>query len=50
MYLSAGTAHLHLRRRTKATLITRHPIEADAEELEENRRSRSAKLRVLEKN
>ena len=34
----------------KATLITRHPIEADAEELEENRRSRSAKLRVLEKN
>lgn len=34
----------------KATLITRHPIEADAAELEENRRSRSAKLRVLEKN
>lgn len=34
----------------KATLITRHPIEADARELEENRRSRSAKLRVLEKN
>ena len=34
----------------KATLITRHPIEADAEELEENRRSRSEKLRVLEKN
>lgn len=34
----------------KATLITRHPIEADTEELEENRRSRSAKLRVLEKN
>ena len=34
----------------KATLITRHPIEANAEELEENRRSRSAKLRVLEKN
>ncbi len=34
----------------KASLITRHPIEADAEELEENRRSRSAKLRVLEKN
>ena len=34
----------------KATLITRHPIEADAVELEENRRSRSAKLRVLEKN
>ena len=34
----------------KATLITRHPIEADSAELEENRRSRSAKLRVLEKN
>lgn len=34
----------------KATLITRHPIEADFAELEENRRSRSAKLRVLEKN
>lgn len=34
----------------KATLITRHPIEADAEEQQENRRSRSAKLRVLEKN
>ena len=33
----------------KAKLITRHPIEADAGELEENRRSRSAKLRVLEK-
>ena len=29
--------------------ITRKPIEADAGELEENRRSRSAKLRVLEK-
>ena len=33
----------------KAKLITRKPIEADAGELEENRRSRSAKLRVLEK-
>ena len=33
----------------KAKLITRKPIEADAEELEVNRRSRSAKLRVLEK-
>ena len=33
----------------KARLITRKPIEADAEELEVNRRSRSAKLRVLEK-
>ena len=29
-------------------LITRKPIEADAQELEENRRSRSAKLRVVE--
>ena len=29
--------------------ISRKPIEADAGELEENRRSRSAKLRVLEK-
>ena len=32
-----------------AKLITRKPIEADAAELEANRRSRSAKLRVLEK-
>ncbi|SDX33941.1 16S rRNA (cytosine(1402)-N(4))-methyltransferase RsmH [Salimicrobium album] len=31
------------------TLITRKPIEAVEEELEENRRSRSAKLRVVEK-
>lgn len=33
----------------KAKLITRKPIEADSAELESNRRSRSAKLRVLEK-
>lgn len=33
----------------KAKLITRKPIEADPAELEQNRRSRSAKLRVLEK-
>lgn len=33
----------------KAKLITRKPIEADRTELESNRRSRSAKLRVLEK-
>ena len=36
-------------RTPQARLITRKPIEADAGELEENRRSRSAKLRVLEK-
>ncbi len=35
--------------KAKAKLITRKPIEADATELEQNRRSRSAKLRVLEK-
>ncbi len=35
--------------RAKAKLITRKPIEADSHELEENRRSRSARLRVLEK-
>lgn len=35
--------------KAKAKLITRKPIEADAQELEENRRSRSAHLRVLEK-
>lgn len=35
--------------RAKARLVTRKPIEADSRELEENRRSRSAKLRVLEK-
>lgn len=35
--------------RAKAKLITRKPIVADAQEQEENRRSRSAKLRILEK-
>ena len=35
--------------KAKAKLITRKPIEAQANELTENRRSRSAKLRVLEK-
>ncbi len=35
--------------KAKAKLITRKPIEAKADELNENRRSRSAKLRVLEK-
>lgn len=35
--------------KAKAKLITRHPIEAEPDELNENRRSRSAKLRVLEK-
>ena len=33
----------------KAKLITRKPIEASQEELEHNRRSRSAKLRIIEK-
>ena len=35
--------------KAKAKLITRKPIEAKPQELEENRRSRSAHLRVLEK-
>ena len=35
--------------KAKAKLITRKPIEAAKAELEENRRSRSAKLRVIEK-
>ena len=35
--------------RARGTLITRKPIEADPQELEENRRSRSARLRVIEK-
>ena len=35
--------------RAKAKLITRKPIEAAPDELESNRRSRSAKLRVIEK-
>ncbi len=35
--------------KAKAKLITRKPIEPSKEEQEENRRSRSAKLRVLEK-
>ena len=33
----------------KAKLITRKPIEADENERQQNRRARSAKLRVLEK-
>ena len=35
--------------KAKARLVNRKPIEAQGRELEENRRSRSAKLRVLEK-
>ena len=35
--------------KAKAKLITRKPIEAASDELESNRRSRSAKLRVIEK-
>lgn len=35
--------------KAKAKLVTRKPIEAQPEELEHNRRSRSARLRVLEK-
>ena len=35
--------------KAKAKLITRKPIEANTRELEENRRSRSVDLRVLEK-
>jgi 16S rRNA (cytosine1402-N4)-methyltransferase len=29
--------------------VTKKPITADSDELEENRRSRSAKLRIIEK-
>ena len=36
-------------RRPRVRLVNRKPIEAAAQELEENRRSRSAKLRVIEK-
>ena len=35
--------------KAKAKLITRHAITADEDELRENRRSRSAKLRIIEK-
>lgn len=35
--------------KAKAKLVNHKPIEADGQELEENRRSRSARLRVLEK-
>lgn len=35
--------------KARAALVNRKPIEAGEEELEENRRSRSAKLRILEK-
>jgi len=36
-------------RQPRARLITRKPVEATAEELEANPRSRSAKLRVCQK-
>lgn len=36
-------------KKPRAKLITRKPVEADAEELEQNPRSRSAKLRVCER-
>ena len=36
-------------KKPKMKLITRKPIEAAPDELESNRRSRSAKLRVIEK-
>ncbi|MGN0708206.1 MAG: 16S rRNA (cytosine(1402)-N(4))-methyltransferase RsmH [Faecalibacterium sp.] len=35
--------------KARGRLVTRKPIEADSQELEENRRSRSARLRVIEK-
>ena len=35
--------------KAKAKLITKKPIEAGKEENEENRRARSAKLRIIEK-
>ena len=36
-------------RTPKAKLVNRKPIEASSEELEDNNRSRSARLRVLER-
>ena len=36
-------------KKSRAKLINRKPIEADAEELAQNSRSKSAKLRILEK-
>ncbi|CDE31686.1 ribosomal RNA small subunit methyltransferase H [Ruminococcus sp. CAG:403] len=36
-------------KKPQGTLVTRKPIVADAQELEENHRSRSAKLRVIER-
>ncbi|MEE5989167.1 MAG: 16S rRNA (cytosine(1402)-N(4))-methyltransferase RsmH [Lachnospiraceae bacterium] len=36
-------------RKSKGKVITRHPITASAEEAEENRRSKPAKLRIFEK-
>ena len=36
-------------KKPRAKLINRKPIEADAEELTQNSRSKSAKLRILEK-
>lgn len=35
--------------KARARLITKKPVEADKREREENRRARSAKLRVIEK-
>ncbi len=49
LHLPAGFPVCVCGGKAKAKLITRKPIEADTQELEENRRSRSAHLRVLEK-
>lgn len=36
-------------KKPRARLVTRKPVEASAQELEENNRSRSARLRVIER-
>lgn len=49
MYLPAGISGLCMWQSIKGKVITRKPIVPGKEELEENSRSKSAKLRVFER-
>ena len=41
--------HFYIEKREGAKIITKKPIEANEEEVQNNPRSRSAKLRIIEK-
>ena len=49
MYLSAGFSRMCLREKIQGKVITRKPVLPSEEELENNSRSKSAKLRVFER-